>query len=98
VAGNVHPNHDMSAGFKENWVEMTKLNTGILPEKAQDHLNETIQNLRDGKVQVFKGDYTGINPNDPKDTVDLRGGFTENKDSSVSSFHYILKDVITVLQ
>ena len=98
VAGTVHPNQDMSAGFKENWVEMTRLNTVVLPEGAQEQLKETIQNLRDGKVQVFRGDYTGVNPNDPKDTVDLRGGFTENKDSSVSSFHYILKDVVTVLQ
>lgn len=98
VAGTVHPNHDMSAGFKENWVEMTRLNTAVLPEGAQEQLKETIQNLRDGKVQVFRGDYTGVNPNDPKDTIDLRSGFTENKDSSVSSFHYILKDVVTVLQ
>ena len=98
VAGTVHPNQDMSAGFKENWVEMTRLNTAVLPEGAQEQLKETIQNLRDGKVQVFRGDYTGVNPNDPKDTIDLRSGFTENKDSSVSSFHYILKDVVTVLQ
>ena len=98
IEGTVHPNQDMSAGFKENWVEMTRLNTAVLPEGAQEQLKETIQNLRDGKVQVFRGDYTGVNPNDPKDTVDLRGGFTENKDSSVSSFHYILKDVVTVLQ
>ena len=98
VPGNVHPNNDMSSGFKENWVEMTKLNTAILPKDAQDRLKETIQNLRDGKIQVFKGDYTGVNPDNPKDTVDLRGGFTENKDSSVSSFYYILKDVITILQ
>ena len=88
----------MSSGFKENWVEMTKLNTAILPEGAQDRLKAVIEDLKNGKRQVFKGDYTGLNPDNPKDTVDLRGGFTENKDSSVSSFHYILKDVITVLQ
>ena len=98
VPGNVHPNNDMSSGFKENWVEMTKLNTAILPEGAQDRLKAVIEDLKNGKRQVFKGDYTGLNPDNPKDTVDLRGGFTENKDSSVSSFHYILKDVITVLQ
>ena len=98
VPGNVHPNHDMSAGFRENWVEMTRLNTAILPEGAPARIEETIQALRDGKVQVFKGDYTGVNPNDPKDTVDLHNGFTENQNSSVSSFHYILKDVITVLE
>jgi basic membrane protein A len=98
VAGNVHPNNDMSAGFKENWIEMTKLNTAILPEGARSRIDAAIEDLKTGKCQVFQGDYTGVNPNDPKDTVDLRNGFTENKESSVSSFHYVLKDVITVLQ
>ena len=98
VAGTVHPNHDMSAGFKENWVEMTRLNTALLPEGAQARIKATLDELKSGKRQVFKGNYTGVNPEDPKDTVDLRKGFTENKDSSVSSFHYILKDVITVLK
>ena len=98
VAGNVHPNNDMSAGFKENWVEMTKVNTALLPKDAPARINAAIEDLKSGKCQVFKGDYTGVNPDNPKDTVDLREGFTENKDSSVSSFHYILKDVITILQ
>ena len=62
VSGTVHSNQDMSAGFKENWVEMTRLNTAVLPEGAQEQLKETIQNLRDGKVQVFRGDYTGGEP------------------------------------
>jgi basic membrane protein A len=88
----------MSSGFKENWVEMTKLNTAILPQGAQDRINAVIEDLKSGKCQVFKGDYTGVNPDNPKDTVDLRDGFTENKDSSVSSFHYVLKDVITILE
>ena len=98
VAGNVHPNNDMSAGFKENWVEMTKVNTALLPKDAPARINAAIEDLKSGKCQVFKGDYTGVNPDNPKDTVDLREGFPENKDSSVSSFHYILKDVITILQ
>ena len=87
VAGNVHPNNDMSAGFKEKWVEMTKLNAAILPEGAQARIDATIEDLKNGKCQVFKGEYTGVNPNNSKDTVDLRDGFAENKDSSVSSFH-----------
>ena len=28
--------------------------------------------------------------------IDLRGGYTENRDSSLPSFHYILQDVIIV--
>ena len=45
---------------------------------------------------MFKGDYTGVNPKDPADTFDLRGGYVENENTSFPTFHYILSGVITV--
>lgn len=34
------------------------------------------------KVQVFRGDYIGVNPEDESDTIDLREGYEENENSS----------------
>ena len=45
---------------------------------------------------VFKGGYTGINPNDENDTINLNKGYIENKNASAPSFHYILKDIINI--
>ena len=44
---------------------------------------------------VFKGDYVGVNPDDPSDTYDLREGYVENATTSYPTFRYILQDVIT---
>ena len=38
----------------------------------------------------------GVDPEDPNDTIDLRQGYRENAGSSWPTFHYLLKDVITV--
>ena len=97
VAGNLHPNRDMSAGFRENWVELTQLNERLLPEGARERIAGTLTALENGEVQVFSGPYTGVNPEDASDTIDLRSGFKENEHSSIPMFHYILRDVITIL-
>ena len=64
---------------------------------TQEAMNSAIDKFRRGNTDfVFKGDYTGVNPADPSDTIDLRNGYTENADTSYPLFHYILKDVITI--
>ena len=56
-----------------------------------------IEQFKRGKGDfVFKGDYVGIDPDDPKDTCDLRGGYLENENTSYPLFHYILSDIITI--
>lgn len=94
VAGKVHPLNDMSGGFAENGVEITGLNEAILPRGTAAKVKNVIKELNAGDIQVFKGSYTGVDPEDKNNTVDLRGGFVENEDSSIPSFGYILKDVI----
>ena len=47
-------------------------------------------------VGVFKGNYTGTNPEDPSDTIDLRTAYIENENTSYPLFHYVLDDVITI--
>ncbi|MBQ3423798.1 MAG: BMP family ABC transporter substrate-binding protein [Clostridia bacterium] len=86
----------MWAGFDHGWVELTELNRQIAPEGTQEKLDQVIDALRKGHIDVFRGDYIGVDPQDPSDTVDLSSGYRENADSPWPSFHWVLKDVITV--
>lgn len=97
VKGAVHPKNDMSAGFDEGWVEILGLNERLLPEGASARIEEAMAEMRDGTNMVFVGDYIGVNPDDPNDVVDLSEGFRENDDSSIPTFHYVLRDVVNVL-
>ena len=45
---------------------------------------------------IFRGDYIGVDPDDPSDTCDLRSGYIENENTSYPLFHYILTDIITI--
>ena len=95
VTGNVNGN-DIGSGFKNDWVQMLEINEFIAPKGTQETVNELIRKFRQNKIQVFCGDYLGVDPNDPSDTIDLKDGYNENADSSAPSFHYILQDVITI--
>ena len=87
---------DMCAGFEQDWVELTELNRQLAPYGADEKLNKTIDALRRGTLEVFKGDYTGYDPDNPDDTIDLKQGFRENANASWPTFHYLLNDIITV--
>ena len=95
IPGDVFGN-DMCAGFDHNWVELTELNRQLAPYDAEEKLAKAVDALRRGTLEVFKGNYIGVDPNDPSDTVDLSKGYRENANSSWPTFHYLLKDVITV--
>ena len=87
---------DLSAGFESGWVELLELNKFIAAEGTQEKIDNAIEGLKKGKISVFSGNYTGVNPLNASDTIDLKDGFTENQYSSNPSFGYILKDYITV--
>ncbi len=95
VEGHVH-GRDMSAGFENGWVEMVELNNSIAAEGTREKMDRTVESFRNGRVKVFSGNYIGVNPFNPADTLDLTGGYTENQFSSNPSFGYILRDYITV--
>ncbi len=84
------------AGFDKGWVAMTDLNTAIAAAGTQDAIDKTIEGFKAGSIDVFKGDYTGTNPYDATDTIDLNKGFTENATQSAPAFAYVLDKVITV--
>lgn len=97
VSGKVRGN-DAFAGFEDGWMEMEDLNLQVALPGTQEAMERAIEQFREGKAGlVFQGDYVGINPEDPSDTLDLRGGFEENEKTSYPLFHYVLKDVITVV-
>lgn len=98
VPGRVHGT-DVSAGFERGWVEMVDLNQQLAAPGTQEAMDSAIEQFRRGRTDfVFKGDYTGVDPDDPNDTCDLRDGYAENAEASFPSFHYILDDIITVGQ
>lgn len=95
INGHVHGN-DVGAGFENDWVQIMDINNLIAADGTSDAVNEAIEALTKGTVEVFKGDYIGVDPFDESDTYDLNKGYKENENASAPSFHYILKDVITV--
>lgn len=96
VSGRIHGT-DVSAGFEKGWVEMTDLNLQAAAPGTREAMDSAIEQFKRGNVNfVFQGDYTGVNPDDPKDTCDLRGGYVENENTSYPLFHYILSDIIII--
>ncbi|MCR5301390.1 MAG: BMP family ABC transporter substrate-binding protein [Lachnospiraceae bacterium] len=97
VSGRIHGT-DVSAGFEKGWVEMIDLNMQTASLGTQEAMDNAIEQFKRGNRDfVFKGNYTGVNPEDPSDTYDLRKGYIENEKTSYPLFHYTLKDIITVV-
>ena len=87
---------DAWAGFDENWVVMTELNTAIAAPGTQEAIDAAIEGFKKGEIEVFKGNYTGADPWDPTDTIDLTNGYIENETQSAPTFHWVLDNVITI--
>ena len=96
VPGDIHGN-DVCAGFDKGWIEMIDLNQQVAASGTEDAMNKAIRRFERGNVDfVFKGNYTGVNPDDPEDTWDLRKAYIENQNTSYPTFHYIISDIITI--
>ena len=98
VSGKINGS-DVSAGFDKGWVEMVDLNQQVAAPGTEDAMNEAIAKFKKGKVDfVFKGNYTGVNPDNPSDTFDLSKGYIENEKTSYPLFNYVLSEIITVVE
>lgn len=95
AAGNVNGN-DVWAGFDQGWLEMLELNDNAAPEGTGAEMNRVIEALKKGQIEIFKGSYIGVNPEDPRIVTDLKWGYPENRSSSRPNFHYLLRDLITI--
>ncbi len=97
VSGHIHGT-DVSAGFDKGWVELLDLNQQVAPTGTQEAMDDAIEQFKRGNVDfVFKGNYTGVSPDDPSDTWDLRNAYIENENTSYPTFHYVIPDIITIV-
>ncbi len=98
VEGNIHGS-DISAGFERGWVEIIDLNLQVCAPGTQKAMDDAILKFRRGhKESVYYGNYTGKDPDEKNDTIDLHTAYIENENTSYPLFHYILDDVITIVK
>ena len=97
VTGRIHGT-DVSAGFDKGWMEMVDLNLPVAAPGTQEAMDRAIELFKRGNGDfVFKGNYTGTDPDNAADTIDLNAGYKENENTSYPTFHYILTDIITIV-
>ena len=85
------------AGLDKGWVRILDMNYAILPKDIGEVADTATKKLVNGDISVFCGPFTGVNPYDETDTIDLNTPFIENETSSSPTFAYVLDDVITVV-
>jgi basic membrane protein A len=96
VSGRIHGS-DVSAGFEKDWVGMVDLNLQVAAPGTQAAMDKAIDQFKRGNGDfVFKGNYVGVDPDNPSDTLNLSSGYKENENTSYPTFHYVLTDIITV--
>ncbi|MBQ6366022.1 MAG: BMP family ABC transporter substrate-binding protein [Oscillospiraceae bacterium] len=88
--------NDCVAGFESDWVQLLEPNTALLAPGSREKIDELIAAFRKGSLPVFQGPYTGTDPQNPSNTIDLSTVYKENSTSSSPSFHYILDEGIFV--
>lgn len=97
VVKSTYKTADASAGFNRNWVEIVGMNSHILAKGTEEEVENTIKLFKTGTLNIFKGPYLGVNPEDPEDVWDLKIPYNECETRSAPSFDFILQDVITVI-
>lgn len=96
VTGRIHGN-DVSAGFERGWVEMVDLNHQVAAPGTQEAMDREIDRFMKGNGDfVYLVNYTGTDPDDPSDKIELRYGYIENENTSYPLFDYIIEDLITI--
>ena len=95
VKGNIYGN-DIGSGIQNGWVEIIGLNDLILAPDIEIIIEATKKQFKNGGTSIFKGNYIGINPDNPNDSWNLTTPFIENQYRSAPSFCYVLQDVITI--
>lgn len=96
IDGKVY-GQDSMAGIEKGWVRILDINNAILPKNINEVVDDTVHKLENGDIQVFSGPFTGVDPYDENDRIDLSTPFIENEKSSSPEFSYVLDDVITVV-
>lgn len=84
---------DAGAGFDMGWVRMLALNKTIAPKGTEKMIEKSIDEFKKGELDVFRGNYKGYDPDNPKNTIDLKKGYHENENQSAPTFHYIIDGI-----
>lgn len=92
IDGRVNGN-DAGAGFDKDWVRMLDIKSTIAAPGTEKMVTDSIAAFRKGKIHVFKGNYKGVDPDNPDDKIDLNKEYIENKKCSAPSFHYIIDGI-----
>ena len=87
---------DAMAGLDKGWVRILDLNETVAPSGTKEMVEDTIDKLSKGELEVFSGSFTGVSVFDPNDRIDLNSPYKENDQSSSPTFCYILDDVISM--
>ena len=88
--------NDAGAGFERDWVQMLELNQATVAKGSREMVKKTIDDFENKSCYVFKGNFTGVNPDDSDDIIDLNKEYKENNNQSAPTFNYILDDVIQI--
>ena len=75
---------------------MLEINDFVAAKGTKEKVEKLVDDFKNKKIHVFQGEYTGTDPVNPEDTVDLKEEYHENENSSAPTFHYILNDVIRI--
>lgn len=88
--------NDAWGGLADNWVQMLELNEVIAAPGTRKAVKRAIDGFAKGQIKVFYGKYTGVNPLNPSDKIDLTKEYQENAKASAPGFCYQLDDIVTV--
>ena len=88
--------NDAWGGLADNWVQMLELNEVNAAPGTRKAVKRAIDGFAKGQIKVFYGKYTGVNPLNPSDKIDLTKEYQENAKASAPGFCYQLDDIVTV--
>lgn len=96
IDGKVY-GQDAMAGIEKGWVRILDINYAILPENIDSTVKSVSSKIEKNDIAIFSGNFTGTDPFDSSNKIDLRTPFVENEKSSSPAFCYVLDDVIKIL-
>lgn len=96
IDGKVY-GQDAMAGIEKGWVRILDINYAILPENIDSIVKSVSSKIEKNDICIFSGNFTGTDPFDSSNKIDLRTPFFENEKSSSPAFCYVLDDVIKIL-
>lgn len=90
--------NDSYAGFEKGWISVLDLNEFSVADHTLQKIEEVQNKMKKksghSEIQVFSGNYTGINSKGQ--IINLQKPYVENKNSSYPTFDYILNEVIEI--